>query len=97
MEQTGLNKKILEEIVQLAKKYNLNTVILFGSRARGDSHSKSDIDLAVSGGDIMNFSIDIEEEVNTLLAFDVVDLQKEISEALLDSIQKDGVVIYEKI
>ena len=97
MEQTGLNKKILEEIVQLAKKYNLNTVILFGSRARGDSHSKSDIDLAVSGGDIMNFSIDIEEEVNTLLAFDVVDLQKDISEALLDSIQKDGVVIYEKI
>lgn len=97
MEQTGLNKKILEEIVQLAKKYNLDTVILFGSRARGDSHSKSDIDLAVSGGDIMNFSIDIEEEVNTLLAFDVVDLQKNISEALLDSILKDGVVIYEKI
>ena len=97
MEQTGLSKKVLEEIVQLAKKYNLDTVILFGSRARGDSHSKSDIDLAVSGGDIMNFSIDIEEEVNTLLAFDVVDLQKDISEALLDSIQKDGVVIYEKI
>ncbi len=97
MEQTGLSKTVLEEIVQLAKKYNLNTVILFGSRARGDSHCKSDIDLAVSGGDIMNFSIDIEEEVNTLLTFDVVDLQKNISEALLDSILKDGVVIYEKI
>ena len=97
MEQTGLSKKVLEEIVQVAKKYNLDTVILFGSRARGDSHSKSDIDLAVRGGDIINFSIDIEEEVDTLLCFDVVDLDNEISEALLDSIQKDGVVIYEKI
>jgi len=56
VEQTGLSKKVLEEIVQVAKKYNLDTVILFGSRARGDSHSKSDIDLAVRGGEKLSYS-----------------------------------------
>ena len=33
-------------IVELAKKYNLSKVILYGSRARGDNHERSDIDLA---------------------------------------------------
>lgn len=97
MERTGLCKTVLEEIVQIAKIHNLDRVILFGSRARGDCHSKSDIDLAVNGGDTINFSIDLEENVNTLLTFDVVDLGKGISDSLLGSIEKDGVVIYEKI
>ena len=96
MERTGLCKTVLEEIVQIAKIHNLDRVILFGSRARGDCHSKSDIDLAVNGGDTINFSIDLEENVNTLLTFDVVDLGKGISDSLLGSIEKDGVVIYEK-
>lgn len=70
---------------------------MFGSRARGDFHKTSDIDLAVTGGNIAAFALDVEEETSTLLKFDVVNLDLSVQEELLDSIQKEGKVIYEKI
>lgn len=48
--QYGLNDKIIMAIKDLAQRYALHKVILFGSRARGDNRERSDIDLAVSGG-----------------------------------------------
>ena len=85
------------EIIELAKKYNLNKVILFGSRARGDYKSRSDIDLAVSGGDCIKFSLDVQETTSTLLFFDIVNLDGAVQTELLESIEKEGVCIYEKI
>lgn len=49
MTETGIDARVLEEIRQLAEKYGIHKVILFGSRARGDFKRASDIDLAVSG------------------------------------------------
>lgn len=72
-------------------------MILFGSRARGTNGERSDIDLAVSGGDPLNFYYDLEEEVRTLLFFDVVDLDRGISSELQREIDRDGVVMYEKV
>ena len=46
-------------------------VILFGSRARGDDHERSDIDLAVLGGDTNNFALAVDEETSTLLMYDI--------------------------
>lgn len=40
----------------------MKKVILFGSRARGDYHRASDIDLAVYGGNIAEFALDVEED-----------------------------------
>ncbi|MGN1085236.1 MAG: nucleotidyltransferase family protein [Lachnospiraceae bacterium] len=97
MKQTGLKENIISEIIALARKYQMEKVILFGSRARGDYTRISDIDLAVLGGDIVSFSIAVEEEVSTLLTFDVVDLSSKIAEGLLDSIRKEGIVLYEKV
>ena len=51
MEHTGIKPKVIEEIRTFARKYNIDKVILFGSRARGDYRRTSDIDLAVVGGD----------------------------------------------
>lgn len=45
--QTGIKLEVINEIIELAKKFNIYKVILFGSRARGDFREKSDIDLAV--------------------------------------------------
>ena len=67
MKENGIQAHVIEEIIALAKKYNLNQVILFGSRARGDYKSRSDIDLAVSGGDCIRFSLDVQEMTSTLL------------------------------
>jgi len=97
MIEHGIQAVVIEEIVALAKKYDLNKVILFGSRARGDYRSRSDIDLAVSGGDCIRFSLDVQELTSTLLFFDVVNLDGTVQKELLDSIEKEGVCIYEKI
>ena len=49
------------ELLALAEACGLSRLILFGSRARGDNRERSDIDLAVSGGDVVRFSLDVEE------------------------------------
>ena len=97
MKENGIQAHVIEEIIALAKKYNLNQVILFGSRARGDYKSRSDIDLAVSGGDCRRFSLDVQEMTSTLLFFDIVNLDGTVQKELLESIEKEGVCLYEKI
>lgn len=94
---TGIKEIVIDEIVKLAKKHNLNKVLLFGSRARGDFQRASDIDLAVSGGNISAFALDVEEETSTLLQFDVVNLDIDLQEKLLESIREEGIVLYEKV
>ena len=94
--QTGIKPKVLEEIRELAEKYGIEKVILFGSRARGDYKERSDIDLAFTGENGTGFSLDVDEETSTLLMFDLVDLSGSVTPELLDSIRKEGVVIYEK-
>lgn len=92
-----LAQPILEGIIVLAKQYDIQKVILFGSRARGDNWERSDIDLAVYGGDVTRFSLDVDEVIPTLLMFDVVDLDEPVQPELRAAIQREGVVIYEKI
>jgi predicted nucleotidyltransferase len=93
----NLDKKVEDDIIKIAKKNNIEKVILFGSRARGNNSERSDIDLAVSGGDALDFYYDAEEEIWTLLMFDVVDLNRGVSDELQQEIDRDGVVLYEKV
>ena len=94
---TGIKPKVLEQICDQAKSCGIHKVILFGSRARGTFHRDSDIDLAVSGGNIDFFRLAVEEETDTLLAYDVVNLDRTSNEELLDVIRKEGVIIYEEV
>lgn len=94
---TGIRDVVLKQIRDLAAQYGLCKVILFGSRARGDFKERSDIDLAVSGGDISGFALAVDEETDTLLQYDVVNLDSCVDEALLENIEKDGKVLYEKV
>lgn len=97
MNNTGIREQVIEEIRILAEKYQIEKIYLFGSRARGDYHRTSDIDLAVSGGDFDRFALDIDEDTSTLLKFDIVDLNCSVHPELLDAIQKEGRVLYEKV
>ena len=97
MENTGIRREVIREIRQLAEKYGVDRVILFGSRARGDYKRASDIDLAVSGGDILRFALDVEEETLTPLKYDVINLDGKIQEELRRVIQEEGRVLYEEI
>lgn len=97
MKETGIQSLVMQEIRELAQKYNLDKVILFGSRARGDYKSRSDIDLAISGGNCVRFALEVEENTSTLLFFDIVNLDGVVQKELLESIQKEGISIYEKV
>lgn len=93
----NLPEHVHRGIIELAQKYGIEKVILFGSRARGDNWERSDVDLAISGGNRTMFTLDVDEieHVPTLLMFDVVDLDRECNEDLLVAIRRDGVVLYE--
>lgn len=88
--------RVLKDIVRFAKYHDIERVILFGSRARGDHAERSDIDLAVNGMDFDGFYWDIKENTHSLLMFDLVDLNQKISDELRKEIQREGIVIYEK-
>lgn len=87
----------MKEIHSFAQKYQIDQVILFGSRARGDYKRVSDIDLAVRGGDFDRFALDVDEETSTLLKYDFVNLDGRVQDELRASIEKEGRILYEKI
>ena len=95
MRKTGIKPIVIEEICDIARKYNVQKVILFGSRARGNFKEKSDIDLAVQGGDFIRFMLDVNEETSTLLKFDIINLDEEIQGELRKAIKKEGRIVYE--
>lgn len=97
MRKTGIKPIVIEEICDIARKYNVQKVVLFGSRARGNFKEKSDIDLAVQGGDFIRFMLDVNEETSTLLKFDIINLDEEIQGELKEAIKKEGKIVYEKV
>ena len=57
----------------------LRNIVLFGSRAKGNNTERSDIDMAVYGGDFDGFYWDIKEKINSLLMFDIIQADSAIS------------------
>lgn len=94
---TGIKEKVQDEICRFAQQHQLEKVVLFGSRARGDYHRSSDIDLAVWGGRTAQFAVDIDEKTSTLLKYDVIDMGRNVSAQLLESVQREGRVLYAKV
>ena len=92
----NLPDRVLRELSYFAQKHSINRIVLFGSRARGTNTERSNIDIAVYGGDFDSFYWDVKEKVNSLLMFDIVQADSSVSNELKKEIQKDGVVIYEK-
>ena len=88
---------VLKDIAAFAENNSVEKVVLFGSRARGTNTERSDVDLAVYGGDFDSFYWNITDNVNSLLYFDVINADKNISDELKKEIARDGIVIYEKV
>lgn len=92
----NLPDRVLRELTSFARQYSITKIILFGSRARGTNTERSDIDIAVYGGNFDGFYWNVKEKINSLLMFDIIQADKPISAELKKEIEKDGVVIYEK-
>ncbi|MBQ1613637.1 MAG: nucleotidyltransferase domain-containing protein [Selenomonas sp.] len=96
--KVDLPERVNVDLRKIASQYDVAKIVLFGSRARGDNQAKSDVDIAVYGcRDFTNFYFDVEEKVWTLLTFDIVNMDNDVSEELKREIIRDGVTIYEKI
>lgn len=43
------------------------------------------------------FSLEVDEKTNTLLKYDIVNLDASVQKELRESIEREGVTIYEKV
>ena len=94
-----LNDGLISNIKKLGKKYQIDKIVLFGSRARGDNRFNSDIDLAIftlPGFSNQGYLTSDIDDLNTLLKIDVVFINKDTDIKLLKNIEKEGVLLYEK-
>lgn len=91
-----LSERLAGEISRFARSAGVEKIVLFGSRARGNNTERSDVDLAVYGGDFDSFFWNIKENVHSLLMFDLVDVDDGISRDLEEEIERDGIALYEK-
>ena len=89
------NDEIAIMMEPFAVKHNLDKLILFGSRAQGCNDERSDIDLAVVGGNYTAFKYDVNDNARTLLMFDIVDYDR-VSPRLKGEIDTYGQLIYKK-
>lgn len=93
----NLPARLVSEIRTFAQRFSIDKVILFGSRAKGTNRQRSDIDIAISGGNFSDFYWNLKENTHTLLMFDIVNIDNDISDELLTEIKRNGVIIYEKV
>lgn len=89
-------EQFYRQLAALAQRYGAQKLVLFGSRARGDSKARSDIDLAVYGmPEKKRGAFWLEtEELPTLLKLDIVYVSSGMAPEFLHNIEKDGVTLY---
>lgn len=83
-------EEILEKIVDICKKNEVKEAVLFGSRAKGTAHEKSDFDIAVLGARDIDEIREQIEEIPTLYSFDIVDLEECTNQLLKEDIELYG-------
>lgn len=92
-------ERIKEKTTPIFRKYGFKKVGLFGSRARGDYRTESDVDLLFSReGTADDFDkFQVQEELEDLLGVDVdlVDDTRVVAR-MRPQIKKDLKIIYEK-
>ncbi|MBI2644843.1 nucleotidyltransferase domain-containing protein [Candidatus Uhrbacteria bacterium] len=94
-------KKISKKktITEIARKYSLSLLVLFGSRATGKALPSSDIDIAFQSKKTLSLAQEtaLAYDLSLFFANDAIDIVnlKKTSPLLLYAIFKDGKVLYE--
>lgn len=90
----GLSEEVYKEIKRIVQKYSNYKFILYGSRARGDFRSTSDIDIAVRGNVSEQDKFAILNEFDLLnipYMIDIVFYKELEKEELKQSIDNEGI------
>lgn len=96
----GLSDTVIRELQDVFRRHaNIEKVLIFGSRSKGNFRAGSDIDLAVIGkgidySQLLNIQCEIEN-LEMLYGIDLLDYQKEIGTPIGDHIDRVGQVFYE--
>ena len=88
----GLESEVIEQILNIIKKYDEYSFKIFGSR--GDYKKTSDIDIAIFKNVDEEKEYEIRNEfdkLNIIYKIDLVFVTKKTKKELLNSIKKDGV------
>lgn len=92
-------KRLIESIQSIGQKYDIEKIVLFGSRARGDNKLVSDIDLAVFSLPEFNkrgYLTSELDDLETLLKIDILLIDENTDSRLLENIKREGVTLYER-
>ena len=98
---TGISQRFIHELQSYCSENDqIEKVLLFGSRARGDFHRSSDIDLAFftkkSSHTAQNLIEHRIQEMPTPLKVDIIFFNRLAKEKMISNIKKEGVAIYEQ-
>lgn len=96
----GISETVIKELQDIFRRHaNIRKVLIFGSRAKGNYRSGSDIDLALVGDEIdYNQLLDIRceiEDLGLLYSVDLLDYSKKAGTPLGDHIDRVGQVFYD--
>ena len=98
--EIDLEPWIISKLQELAAKYKLDELIIFGSRADGIASDVSDVDLAVKGYKSPVVRSDFEDDVKNLpilLMFDIVDYDSMlVGDNLRNEIDTNGISLWTK-
>lgn len=98
----GLEQKDIDEILNIAAQFSeIEKVIVFGSRAKGNHTKGSDIDLAISGENITPATlVKLSERLNSesMLPyfFDILHYENINNNELKDHIDRIGKILFPK-
>lgn len=100
MNKFGLPERTVNELLEYFKsKPGVEKVVVYGSRAKGNFRNGSDIDFAIWTDDKSAYELRIETELDDLetpYMFDVTDYKNLSHEGMKNSIDRDGVLFYQK-
>lgn len=95
-----MNTDLIGYIKKIGIRFNVDKILLFGSRARGDNNETSDFDFAVFGTlssqDKSSIAYELKFNSPTLTKIDIVFFSDCKNEELKNNILKDGKIIYDK-
>ncbi|TAN14067.1 MAG: nucleotidyltransferase domain-containing protein [Chitinophagaceae bacterium] len=96
----GLKEKDIHAVNSLFSQFgNINRVVIYGSRAKGNYKPGSDIDLTIEGDLTFSQQMRLENELDDLLLpykIDLSQIHKISNPDLLEHIRRVGKVFYEK-
>ena len=97
----GLSESVIEELQEVFRRHaNIEKVLIFGSRSKGNYRAGSDIELAVIGKDLdYNQLLDIMcdiEDLELLYSVDLLDYQKKKGTPIGDHIERVGQIFFSR-